>query len=143
MTSSSIPIICTAISPSSPDSSPTSDTDDAYNTAEARIHFSPLKSPEKPIAAIVARRNSLQPVVHSPSLRRSPRLSTPLPQLPVQESGQEPLQEETVEMNVVEEDEEFAHEGLSRTGTPDGECRVKISLDLSHRTCHLQNLHLP
>ncbi|KAG6877705.1 hypothetical protein C0993_004800 [Termitomyces sp. T159_Od127] len=114
------PIILTTVSPPSP--SPTSNTEDAYNTAEARIHFGPLGSPEKPIAAIVARRDSLQPVIHSPSpLRRSPRLSTPLPPLPVREYGQEELQEETTGMNVVEEDGEAVDEGISRVGTPDVE----------------------
>ncbi|KAG6897796.1 hypothetical protein C0992_010872 [Termitomyces sp. T32_za158] len=118
MTSSSTPILLTTVSPSSP---PASDTEDAYNTAEARIHFGLLKSPEKPIAAIVARRNSLQTAVHSPSLRRSPRLSTPLPQLPVREYDQEQLREEMTGMNVVEEDEEAVDEEISRTGTPDVE----------------------
>ncbi|KAG5353930.1 hypothetical protein C0989_011418 [Termitomyces sp. Mn162] len=122
MTSSSTPIISAAVSLSPPpDPSPASDTEDAHKTAEARIHIGPLKSPQKCIAAIVARRDSLHPVVHSLPLRRSPRLSVPLPQSPLRENRDESFQEEKTRMNVVEEDEEVVDEGMSRTGTPDVE----------------------
>ncbi|KAG6850228.1 hypothetical protein H0H93_016075 [Arthromyces matolae] len=51
----------------------TSDSEeDVFNTAHARIHFGPVRTPEKRLAAVVARRNHL----HSSPLRRSPRLSS-------------------------------------------------------------------
>jgi hypothetical protein len=62
----------------SPASSLASDTD-AYNTADARIHFGPLRSPEKKFYPIVACPNTLRPSNSRPPLRRSPRLSTPCP----------------------------------------------------------------
>ncbi|KAG6890713.1 hypothetical protein C0995_005086 [Termitomyces sp. Mi166 len=121
MADSSTPIVSATISPSNSHPSPTPDTEDDYNTAEARIHFGPLKSPEKRIAAIVTRRHSLYPVVHNSPLRRSPRLSTPLPQSPLRENRQDPLQEEMIAMNVVEEDQEAVDVPPPRAGTPDVE----------------------
>lgn len=63
--------------PDSPASSGESDSD-AFNTTLARIHFGPVTSPEKRF--IEARPDLLKPVpVRSSPLRRSPRLSSPLP----------------------------------------------------------------
>jgi hypothetical protein len=59
----------------SPASSSTSDTD-AYNTADARIHFGPLRSPEKKFHPIVACSNIQHPSP-APPTGPSPRLSTP------------------------------------------------------------------
>ncbi|KAG5654539.1 hypothetical protein H0H81_001180 [Sphagnurus paluster] len=50
---------------------------DAFNTEDARIHFGPLRSPEKKFGEVVARCGNLHPDMWGSPLRRSPRLSTP------------------------------------------------------------------
>jgi hypothetical protein len=65
----------------SPASSLASDTD-AYNTADARIHFGPLRSPEKRFHSIVACSNLLHPSPSRSSPRRSPRISNLCPLSP-------------------------------------------------------------
>ena len=65
----------------SPASSLASDTD-AYNTADARIHFGPLRSPEKKFHTILECSDTLRPPHSRSPLRRSPRLSTPCPPSP-------------------------------------------------------------
>ena len=60
----------------SPASSLASDTD-AYNTADARLYFGPLRSPEKKFHPMVECPDALHPPHSRSPLRRSPRLSTP------------------------------------------------------------------
>lgn len=50
---------------------------DSFNTESARIHFGPLKTPERKFAANASKR--LFPPPSNSSLRRSPRLSSPRP----------------------------------------------------------------
>jgi len=101
--------------PSSPISDLSSSDSDAYNTASARIHFGPLRSPEKKFVPIADRRKTLQPNnlrMISP-LRRSPRLSTQVPGSPIMSA------EETDENGDVVEVDGAGYHDQSRSGTPD------------------------
>ncbi|KAG6818134.1 hypothetical protein H0H87_000039 [Tephrocybe sp. NHM501043] len=108
-------------STSSPDSS-ASDSDDVFNTEDARIHFGPLTSPEKRISSIVARSSSLRSGTRSSLVRRSPRLSTPQSRSPQREAGQDPpSQDSSGATQIVEEEGEAIDDLSSRQGTPDVE----------------------
>ncbi|KAG6832399.1 hypothetical protein H0H92_002667 [Tricholoma furcatifolium] len=96
------------VPPSSPDS------EDEFNTSQARIYFGPLKSPEKRFAS-----NPVLP-------RRSPRLSTPQPRLPSPSPSPSTKQELTHDVSSHSQEEEHqATEAvdptLSRACTPDVE----------------------
>jgi len=98
--------------------SPASSDIDAYNTADARIHFGPLRSPEKKFYPVVACPNALHPPRSPSPLRRSPRLSTscPIPSMTI--AGSNWNQYEHNHANIDEEDEidqEVANLLLPRT----------------------------
>ncbi|GLB34975.1 hypothetical protein LshimejAT787_0205400 [Lyophyllum shimeji] len=87
----------------SPASSTSSDNDDVFNTADARVHFGPLRSPEKKFGTNATRRNTIHLGLSGSPLRRSPRLSAPQPRSPSpspkrqRENGTEPLMSKTEE----------------------------------------------
>ncbi|KAG6866899.1 hypothetical protein C0991_003814 [Blastosporella zonata] len=99
------------LQPSPSPNSSASDNGNAFNTADARIHFGPLTSPEKRLSTIVPHHTTLHSASHSLFLRRSPRLSSPQPQSPQPNSREEPAQ--IIEESVVVP--------LSREWTPDVE----------------------
>ncbi|KAF9464679.1 hypothetical protein BDZ94DRAFT_1215867 [Collybia nuda] len=92
---------------------------DAYNTADARIHFGPLTSPEKKFVSTVARSSNLHAHTVNSSLRRSPRLSSPHPMLSLRAA----IIVSTEAGGVSDEirDKGSRSIDLSRLGTPDNE----------------------
>lgn len=99
---------------SSPEPSSPYDSD-AYNTAGARIHFGPLRSPEKQFVTMVARPSTLQPA----PLRRSPRLSSPRPKSPLPTAIM--ILEGGKGLSTEVEDRFSEGAGVSRLGTPEDE----------------------
>ncbi|RDB21062.1 hypothetical protein Hypma_011585 [Hypsizygus marmoreus] len=105
------------LSPTSPTSSSASDSD-AFNTADARIHFGPLRSPEKKfVPALAARSSTLHPVSLRSPLRRSPRLS----RSPVPESLQETVAGSNAMMDSFEGEEAPEDVPPSGSRTPENE----------------------
>ncbi|KAF8077967.1 hypothetical protein FPV67DRAFT_23274 [Lyophyllum atratum] len=102
----------------SPASSSASDSD-AFNTANARIHFGPLMSPEKKFGPILARRSTLHPGLSQSPLRRSPRLSTPPPRSPSPQPVQRRQDDGTPVIKDMEELMEATDVHASGPGTPD------------------------
>lgn len=84
-------------SPASPASSASGSDDDGVNSESARVYFGPVKTPER---NFMAANNLLPPPVPS-TLRRSPRLSSPRPQVEPKSDSEE---EET--MSAVQESKE-------------------------------------
>ncbi len=101
----------------SPASSSASDSD-AFNTESARLYFGPVNTPER---NFVANNKQLFPPAVPSLLRRSPRLSSPRPQPPVdQESTAE---EEDIDLvaqlvNEVDVDDEDAEMSNSLSTPP-------------------------
>jgi hypothetical protein len=83
-----------------------------HDSDESRIYFGPFKSPEKKyIGASLA---VTQPITPSP-LRRSPRLSSPIPDLSMQPANE-------AEVDELEDDDDDEDDlSRSRSGTPDND----------------------
>jgi hypothetical protein len=92
---------------------------DAYNTANARIHFGPLRSPEKKFVPMVGRPSTLRPGPVDSPLRRSPRLSSPRPRSPFPATVVVLREDEGASVEV--DDRASEDVGFSRVGTPDNE----------------------
>jgi len=102
--------------PASVPGTPTSDSStsdsEACNTATSRVHFGPLKSPEKKFVPIVSRRQTLHPAALNSPLRRSAKLPFSDVAVPLYNK----MQRQT--------DEEYNSDdnpSRSRSGTPDND----------------------
>ncbi|KAF5381007.1 hypothetical protein D9615_003934 [Tricholomella constricta] len=110
--------------PAPPSSAPEdseADDNDAFNTAGARIHFGPLRSPEKKFGPMMARHSTLHPGNLGSPVQCYPRLSTPQPRSPSPEPMQQLLREQDTIWNQVQQNMEVTDVSLSGRETPDNE----------------------
>ncbi|KAH7916067.1 hypothetical protein BJ138DRAFT_1053698 [Hygrophoropsis aurantiaca] len=98
--------------------SETSDSD-AVNSANARVYFGPLQSPEKKFLTQDIARRTLHLVGGSSPPRRSPRFSAYSSPSPQQHGQDNPVDVSDSDEDAAEIDEVTAH--LSRGGTPDND----------------------